>query len=271
MADDFYVDGFLDSGGLEPMDPYVDDLMFASNSDALFGTDERGEEVVDYVEEDVRVEMEEELMNEEEEMGEGLGSTAEIGSGYGFEDAVKDMFGGGRQNGLSGDMMVEDIRGKLPPQALKRKRSGTGVQQNPKRVAIESSFITSDVRKEDEIPASVLSDFTIEDQVEKQKTISTLPQPASPEEPRSPGLTRLVVNKDISPDTIDLELSRPVDNIPTEDVTTTLQTYYNSLRRLDAFENASERPTLTKNLSESRSRGYNGLLCRSVRKHTEVP
>eukprot|EP00190_Bangiopsis_sp_CCMP1999_P000979 CAMPEP_0198729402 /NCGR_PEP_ID=MMETSP1475-20131203/17835_1 /TAXON_ID= ORGANISM="Unidentified sp., Strain CCMP1999" /NCGR_SAMPLE_ID=MMETSP1475 /ASSEMBLY_ACC=CAM_ASM_001111 /LENGTH=361 /DNA_ID=CAMNT_0044492037 /DNA_START=63 /DNA_END=1148 /DNA_ORIENTATION=+ len=109
---------------------------------------------------------------------------------------------------------------------LKRKRSANKVELSTKKLATEPVHATEEVRKLEEIPASVLSEFTSEDPAEKLSSSMASKNVVQP----ARHLSSHVINLELSPEAIQRELKRPVEFPAPEDMRAVLLSYHEGIR-----------------------------------------
>mmetsp|Transcript_10939 Transcript_10939/g.33546 ORF Transcript_10939/g.33546 Transcript_10939/m.33546 type:complete len:260 (+) Transcript_10939:177-956(+) len=244
MADELDMSGLFDAPEFEQLDQfehmfdggYNEDNMFDNYMDDLGGLDERNTR-------------QEELTAGQNPSKQPSGVAAHSQN---FDDIVAESFQPSLEPfGDNDDLGLHlQTTPKASPQVLKRKRSLSQVEENVKRVAMETSAQGGQEPKKDskleEIPASVLSDFTVEDVVEKKQTVEL----SLPEEPRPLRVHLYVVDTQLSPEKVIAELQRAVVSPTAEEVRTQLdnfRTYVLTHQGLDRAE-TSGRSNMTAQL-----------------------
>ncbi|KAJ8906676.1 hypothetical protein NDN08_003166 [Rhodosorus marinus] len=169
-----------------------------------------------------------------------------------YDDAINEVFATPKKVGAEKETVIESFP-ESPADSLKRKRSSPGKRSSKHLSFTDTAGAPAKLRKEskpEEIPASVLSDFTVED----EKKASQEP-PAEEVLPPSTVYGTLEVDTSLSKDFITRELRRKVEFPSYKDMSSKLEYYLDSSLAEAGKEVCPARERLTSRL---RSRSYMG-------------
>lgn len=218
VMDDF--DGFLESNGFEGMVQFVEE--------AHFGT---GEVFEDEFREDGKEDLVGGDGGEEELFGGGEGGTSFLN-----DEGEGERVGEGMEEGDGRDIQV-----------LKRKTSMSRGQEMIKRAAVEVErrelLVERGMRgKAEELPTSMVSDSSAEERTEKKMGNLAVLSTATPQI-TMPRMVRLVVNKDLAPESVDAELNKPVQFPAAEEIRAALSSFNETVRFNEALDRMPKRPS----------------------------
>eukprot|EP00189_Rhodosorus_marinus_P014048 CAMPEP_0184738600 /NCGR_PEP_ID=MMETSP0315-20130426/1260_1 /TAXON_ID=101924 /ORGANISM="Rhodosorus marinus, Strain UTEX LB 2760" /LENGTH=254 /DNA_ID=CAMNT_0027206439 /DNA_START=287 /DNA_END=1048 /DNA_ORIENTATION=+ len=146
-------------------------------------------------------------------------------SAFVYDDAINEVFAKPKKVGAEKETVIESFP-ESPADSLKRKRSSPGKRSSKHLSFTDAAGIPTKIRKEskpEELPASVLSDFTVED----EKKAAQEP-PTEEALPPSTVYGTLEVDTALSKDFIRRELERKVEFPSYKDMSLRLEHYLDS-------------------------------------------